>query len=136
MQVVLAVPDGDLRLALELYLHEEPGVFVEAATADAASALAVLGQARPDLVILSWEPLDSDCLRLMQAAHARQIMADVIVLCRDEEASAAAQAAGANAVVSSWDPPALLSRLIRQMHAARRTKPGSRTGHGMTRAVT
>ena len=52
MQVVLAVQQRDLGLALQLYLDAEPGLFVAGTATEAASLRALLRTASPDLVIL------------------------------------------------------------------------------------
>ena len=55
MQVVLAVQQRDLGLALQLYLDAEPGLFVVGTATEAASLRALLRTPSPDLVILDWD---------------------------------------------------------------------------------
>lgn len=131
MQAMLVVRDQNMRLALELYLHEEPGVVVTAAVAGAADALALLESTRPDLLIMKWVPGDDDCRRLAQAALAGETTVGLIVLYADGTSRDEARAAGAVEVVSSDDPPAGLTRLIRHLRVAQRSGRESRTESGI-----
>ena len=55
MRTLLAIEQRDLRLALELYLDQEPGVIVVGTASEAASLRALLRTARPDLLLLDWD---------------------------------------------------------------------------------
>ncbi len=117
MQVVLAIPDRHLRLALELFLDEQPGVFLVGAAAEAASVEALVRTLTPDALIMSWslpgcppEQLLTDLARLASPPQ-------VIVLAGDESARSSALAAGASAFVMSWDPPSDLTDALRRCAA-------------------
>ncbi len=112
MRVVLAAPNRDLRLALELFLAEEPGVFLAGVATDLAGARALLAAARPDLLLLTWDLDGGAAVAFAREARAAGWTAQVILLCRDEDERAAALAAGATATVSSWDPPERLTRAV------------------------
>lgn len=116
MQVVLAVPHRDLRLALELYLAEEPGVFLVGVTTDAAGTRALTATAHLDLLLMSWDLPGCHPASFITELAAQRMAAGVIVLCADEVARAEALAAGASAAISSWDPP---DRLADALAAAR-----------------
>jgi DNA-binding NarL/FixJ family response regulator len=122
MQAVLAIPNPDLRVALELYLAEETGLYVVAAASDAESACALLQTAAPDLLIMSWDLPGSHPARLMKAARSGEPAIDVIVLCVDEVAQASAERAGATAVVTSWGTPRHLSDAVTHVQALRRAR--------------
>lgn len=109
MQVVLAVHHRDLRLALELYLAEEPGVFLVGVATDAAGTRALTTTASPDLLLMSWNLPGCVPAAFVAEFSALPMPAGIIVLCADEASRAEALAAGAAAAISSWDPPAHLS---------------------------
>jgi DNA-binding NarL/FixJ family response regulator len=118
MRVVLAAPNRDVRLALELFLAEEPGVFVAGVATDAVGARALLASVQPELLLLTWD-LDGGsaaafALEARRAGWAEQI----ILLCRDESEREAALAAGVTACVSSWDPPERLAHAVANARAA------------------
>lgn len=112
MRVVLATSNRDLRLALELFLVEEPGVFLAGVATDAGVACALLAAARPDLLLLTWDLDGGAPSELAQEARAAGWTSQVLLLCRDEGERAAALAAGATAAVSSWDPPERLTHAL------------------------
>ena len=118
MRVVLAVPHRDLRLALELFLAEEPGVFVVGLATDGPSARALLASARPDLLLLTWDLDGCRAVALVREARAAGWVPQIILLCRDEVESADALAAGATATVTSWDPPSRLGEVVAAARAA------------------
>ena len=113
MQVVLAVPDRRLRLALELFLDEEPGLQLVGTTAEAAGARALVETLSPDALIMSWSLPGCAPDTLLAELKQRQASLDVIVLGGDEAARSFALAAGASAFVMSWDPPSDLTDALR-----------------------
>lgn len=52
MRIILAARDADLRLAMQLFLSEEPGVHVIGSASDANGLLALVSSTDPDLVFL------------------------------------------------------------------------------------
>ena len=126
MQVVLAVPNYDLRLALELFLGEERGIFVVGSVGDAISALALVTASLPDLLVVTWDVPDGSTARLIRETRSLQPAPQVIVLGSDESARAEALAAGATAFVSSWGPVPDLLLAIRQCD--RRNLASGQTG--------
>jgi DNA-binding NarL/FixJ family response regulator len=55
IQVVVAVQQRDLGLALQPYLDAEPNLFVAGTATEAASLRALLRTASPDLVTFDWD---------------------------------------------------------------------------------
>ena len=117
MQVVLAVPHRDLRLALELYLAEEPGLFLAGVATDLAGARALLATIKPEMLIMTWDLSEGGSAALAQETRAAAWTNQIIAVCAHDEQRSEALAAGADAVVSSWDGP---DRLAEVVDAARR----------------
>jgi DNA-binding NarL/FixJ family response regulator len=113
MRVVLAVANPHVRLAVELYLANEPGIFLVAVATDATGTRALLRSVAPDALIVSCDLPDLPVEQLIAEARASGAVRAVIVLCPDEVTCAQAQAAGATATVSSWDRPQALSDAVR-----------------------
>ncbi|MCU0507406.1 MAG: hypothetical protein MUC34_03220 [Anaerolineae bacterium] len=113
MRVVLAVANPNVRLALELYLANEPGLLLVAVATDAAGTRALLRSVEPDALIVSCDLPDFPVEQLIEEARASGAGRAVIVLCPDEVTCAQALAAGATATVSSWDQPQALSDAVR-----------------------
>jgi DNA-binding NarL/FixJ family response regulator len=114
MQVVLAVQQRDLGLAVQLYLDAEPGLFVVGTATEAASLRALLRTASPDLVILDWDLPGYAPIYLLGEVKRLQCSPQVIVLGRDEGIRQEVLAAGADAFVVSGDSSDNLMAAIRE----------------------
>jgi DNA-binding NarL/FixJ family response regulator len=114
------VANRDLRLALELFLAEEPGVFLAGVATDAAGARALLASVRPELLLLTWDLDGGKAAAFAEETRAAGWAKHIILLCRDEDERAVALAAGATACVSSWDPPQRLAQVVAEAQAAAR----------------
>ena len=126
MRTLLAIEQHDLRLALELYLDQEPGVTVVSTASEAASLRALLRTARPDLVLLDWDLPGHDPSSLLIEAKRLRSPPHVILLGKDQNVKQAALAAGADAFVLRGDLPDELLAAIRHARLQRATE--ERTG--------
>lgn len=105
MKVLLAVESRDLRLALDLFLKELPGVLVVGATCCTEGVLALLRSVEIDLVVLQWTLPGLPATELLDSARALFSPPRFLVLgsrAADEEAAAAA---GADAFALIGDTP-------------------------------
>ena len=125
MRIVLAVQQGDLGLALQLYLDAEPGLFVVGTATEAASLRALLRTAGPDLVILDWDLPGYAPIHLLGEVKRLRCSPQVIVLGRDGDVRREALAAGAEAFVLLGDPPGDLMETIRRSQAWHREGTGT-----------
>jgi len=114
VDVLLAIMQLDLRVALEILLREEPGTNVVGTASEAASLRALLQTARPDLVLLDWDLPGHPPASLLAEARSLAPRPQVIVLGRDLDVKPAALAAGADAFVLKGDSPGQLLAAIRQ----------------------
>ena len=119
MHILVATKQADLRLALELYLTEEPGLEVVGTVSDAASLRALLQTSRTDLVLLDWDLLGHPLADLVAEARSLASRPQVIVLGGDFTAKPAALAAGADAFVLKGDPPRYLLAAVQQARSRR-----------------
>ena len=120
MQLILAVEPSDLRLALQLYLDTEPGLFVVGIVAEAASLRSLLQTAHPDLVILDWNLPGYAPIHLLAEAKQLRHCPQVIVLGRDKGVGQEALAAGADAFVLSGDSTVDLIVAVRESQVRHR----------------
>lgn len=127
MQVVLGVPNRELRLALELYLDEEAGIFMAGAAGEAAGVRALVAAILPDLLIMTWDLPGCSAARFIRETRASEPATQVIVLSSDEGARTEALAAGAAAFVVSWGAASDLLTAIRHCAAYHlsASQPGS-----------
>jgi DNA-binding NarL/FixJ family response regulator len=119
MRILLATEQPELRIALVLYLSEEPGMTVIGTASEAASLRALLMTARPELVLLDWALPGHPPASLVAEAKSLDPHSQVIVLGKDLDVKQAALAAGADAFVLKGDPPGLLLAAIRQARSER-----------------
>jgi DNA-binding NarL/FixJ family response regulator len=69
VKVLLAVESSDLRLALDLFLREQPGALVVGAACTAEGAMALLRTVEVDLVVLQWSLPGLPVTELLAEGH-------------------------------------------------------------------
>jgi two-component system chemotaxis response regulator CheB len=131
MHILVATKQADLRVAIELYLTEEPGLDIVGTMSDAANLRAVLQAAEPDLIVLDWDlpghpPADlvTEAKRLVSAPH-------VIVIGGDFDVKPKALAAGADAFVLKGGLPQHLLAAVQQAQSRRAQATDDVTTKGM-----
>ena len=121
MHTLIAAKQADLRLAIDLYLAEEPGVTVVGTASEAPSLRALLRTSRPDLVLLDWELPGHPPASLLAEIKRLDCHPQVIVLGKKTALKPAVLAAGADAFVLKGDPPGQLLAAVRQAQSRRAT---------------
>ena len=119
MQLLVATEQADLRLAIELYLTEEPGVTIIGTVGEAPSLRALLRTSRPDLVLLDWDLPGHPPASLLAETKSLDCHPQVIVLGRELELKPVVLAAGADAFVLKGDPPRQLLAAVRRAQSRR-----------------
>jgi DNA-binding NarL/FixJ family response regulator len=119
MLILVATKQADLRLAIELYLVEEPGLEIVGTAREAASLRALPQASRQDLVLLDWELPGHPPASLLAEARSLNPRPQVIVLGNDLDAKQAALAAGAGFFVLKGDPCRHLLAAVRQAQSRR-----------------
>jgi len=117
MDILLASVQLDLRLALEMLLHEEPGIDIVGTASETEGLLALIRTTRPDLVILDYDLPGRPCAEALAKAQTADDRPAIIVMGKEARAEQAALAAGADAFVLKGTPPGQLLAAIRQVHA-------------------
>jgi DNA-binding NarL/FixJ family response regulator len=118
MHILVATKQADLRLAIELYLTEEPGLEIVGTAREAASLRALLQTSRPDLVLLDWDLPGHPPADLVTEAKSVS-SCQVVVLGRDLDIKPAALTAGADDFVLKGDSPRHLLDAIQQARSRR-----------------
>jgi DNA-binding NarL/FixJ family response regulator len=129
MNILVATKQADLRLAIELYLTEEPGLEIVGTARESASLRALLRTSLPDLVLLDWDLPGQSPAELVTEAKSVS-PCQVVVLGRDLDIKTAALTAGADAFVLKGDPP---RHLLDAIHQAR-SRPGLAAETGPSRS--
>lgn len=127
MRVLLADSRARTRFALRTLLGQTPGFEVAGEAGDAASLLAQVKVASPQLVLLDWNLRDLASDKILPALRSLCPDLCVIVLSGRPEDEPAVMVAGADAFVSKTDPA---DRLLAAIHDCCGRLPGERIGGG------
>jgi len=117
MRILLAIERSDLRLGLEMLLDEQPGFTVAGSINDAASLLALVKTARPDLVVLEWDLPGGLLTDVLDRVQDDALCPAIIILGVDASTEQPALAAGADAFVLKGDPPEELLIALQRINA-------------------
>jgi DNA-binding NarL/FixJ family response regulator len=120
MRILLAVAQRDVRLALQLCLDEEPGTLIVGTASEAASLLALLQTAQPDVVVLDWDLPGHPPARLLAEAKRRDMAPHVVVIAAHAHAREEALSAGADAFVQTGGLPDRLLATVRDARSRQR----------------
>ena len=126
MRILLATEQPELRLALGLFLSEEPGMTIVGSASEAASLRSLLITARPELVLLDWDLPGHPPASLVAEAKSLNPHLQVIVLGKDPDVKHAVLASGADAFFVKGDSPKPLLtaiRMARSQTATEKEKP-------------
>ena len=116
MRILLAIERSDLRLGLEMLLDEQPGFTVAGSITDAASLLALVKTAQPDLVVLDWDLPGMPLAEVVGRVQDDAPRPAIIVLGKEADTKKAALAADADAFVLKGDPPEELLITLRRVY--------------------
>jgi len=117
MRVLLGTEQPHLRLALELYLSEEPGVAVVGTASETEGLLALIQTTRPDLVLLDWDLPGLPCAQVLGTARSANGQPSFIILGKEAGTEQPALAASADAFVLKGDMPEQLLAAVRRARA-------------------
>lgn len=123
MYVLLATKDPDLRLAIELLLHEEPGLTVVGAVSETRGLTALVDTTRPDLVVVDWDLPGRPLSAVLAEINATPRAPKVIVLGGHSTDRTRVLEAGAHAYVVKGERPDELRAALREV-VTRRTLGG------------
>ena len=115
MLIFIAEQDQDLRLGLQILLHQEPGMHVVGMAIETDGLLVQLQASRADLILLDWHLPGASTEHLLGQIKRLEPQRAVVVLSVKPEEEGPALAAGADAFISKNAPPDNLLNVIRSM---------------------
>jgi DNA-binding NarL/FixJ family response regulator len=115
MRLFIADGNSANRLALQLYLHQEPGLYVIGMTAEARSLLAQVEASQPEILLLDWQLPGATMPELLTGIRKLEGAPEVIVLSVNPEVEVPALAAGAIAFINKNAPPDALLDVLRSL---------------------
>ena len=113
MYVLLAIQDPDLRLAMELLLHEQPGFSIVGVTSETQGLLALAKITCPELVLFDWNLPGPPVDQALAEMKSTEIPPRFVVLGERAEDECIALEAGADAFVVKGSPPETLLAALR-----------------------
>lgn len=118
MNILLAIRQANVRLALELLLSEEPGICIVGMASETEGLLALIHTASPDLVVADWSLLSRPATHVLAEACTMTRQVRFLVLGHDSGMRQQALDAGAHAFVLVGDPPEQLLAALRQVRTS------------------
>ena len=120
MRIILATPEVDLRLAIQLLLSEEPNVKIVGTASNLDGVLALIQTTQVDLVFLDWDLVDQPINTLIEQIHVEQPELDLIILVSRASQRSTPLEAGVQAYLLKGEPPEKLVQVYRQIVAEKR----------------
>lgn len=117
MRIILATPDVELRLAIQLLLTEEPNVKILGAATNTAGVLALIQTTPVDLLFLDWELDGYSMKELTEKIHQKQPKIEMIILVNRTSLLSTPLKSGVRAYLLKGESPEKLIRVYRQMVA-------------------
>ena len=115
LDILLAVHQPDLRLAIDLLLREEPGLNVVGVARETKTLLALLRVIQSDLLLLDWTLTGQPLSGVLTKIHEQADRPKIIVLGTLEDDQDTILAAGADAFVVKGETPQQLLTAIHDL---------------------
>jgi DNA-binding NarL/FixJ family response regulator len=115
MRLFIADADQELRVGLQLRLHQEPGLLVVGIAVGANGLVAQVELSQPDVLLLDWRLPGRPARELLADLCALERRPRIIVLAVRPEVESEAMAAGADAFVAKSAPPDRLVAVLRRI---------------------
>ena len=115
MLIFLAESDQNLRLGMQMLLHQEAGMHVIGMAVEAEGLLVQLEASRAELLILDWQLPGADMPALINDIGGLVSPPKIVVLAVDPEVKALALSAGADAFVGKNTSPDELLKVVRKL---------------------
>ena len=123
MRIYVADMNKDIRLGLQMLLHQEPDVQVVGTAAQASGLLAQVEASQTDLLLLDWHLPGASMTELLSDLRALNPPPMIVVLSVKPEIKAPALSAGADAFVSKSAPPDELLEVVRSLKEGKVNSP-------------
>ena len=115
MRIFIADADQELRMALQILLHQEPGMAVVGLAVHSRGLFAQVAAAQPDVVLLDWQLPDRPAASILADLHTLERRPHIIVLSVKPEVEKEAKAAGADAFVTKTASSDQLVAILRKI---------------------
>jgi len=122
MNIILATPEVDLRLGLQLLLSEEPNVKIAGTASTAEGVLALIKTTPTDLVLLDSGLSGFSMSELAEQIHAQNPNLEMIILVDRASLLAAPLHPGVRAYLLKGEPPEKLLQAFRRIAAKKFSK--------------
>ena len=113
MRIFIADADKQLRVALQIFLHQQTGLHVTGMAPDAGGLLAQVKASQPDVLLIDWNLPGRPMAVLLADLQMFIPSPEIIVLSVRPEDKSAALTAGACAFVEKSSPP---EKLLEHLH--------------------
>lgn len=115
MKIFIAESNEDLRLALQMLLHQDAGMYVVGMAIEAQGLVVQVEASRADVLIVDWRLPGAPTEDLLQAVHELEAPPKTIVLSIKPKDREPALAAGADAFIVKNAPPDDLLATVRSL---------------------
>ncbi len=123
MRLYIADMNKNVRLGLQMVLHQEAGVQVVGTAAQAEGLLAQVEASQADVLLLDWQLPGASMTELISDLRALNPPPKIVVLSVRSEIEAPALSAGADAFVSKSAPPEELLEVVRSLKEGKVNSP-------------
>ena len=121
MRIILATPEVELRLAIQLLLSEEPNVKIVGTASNSAGVLALIQTTPADLVYLDWDLSDCPVSELIGQIHDQQPELEMIIFVSKARFLSTPKSPGVHAYIFKGEPPDKLLQVFRQFVADKKS---------------
>jgi len=125
MRVFIADGNSTARLALQMYMQQEPGVYVTGMASEADGLVVQIEASQPDVLLLDSHLPGASMPELLKDIRGVEAPPKIVILSLDPDVSDLALSAGAEAFVYKKAPP---DELIKQVRLLRGTMASSSNG--------
>jgi two-component system invasion response regulator UvrY len=123
MRIFIADKNKEVRLALQVFLHQEAGVEIVGVTASSHGLAGQLVASETDILLLDWALTGQSMPELLTELRMLEPRSRVVVMALWPDVEQQALAAGADAFVSKSMPPSELVEMLRTMQQSTTTCP-------------
>jgi DNA-binding NarL/FixJ family response regulator len=125
MRLFIADADQEVRVSLQMRLHQEAGMPVVGIAVRSEGLVTQVAASEPDVVLLDWSLPGQPATELLAGLKSVEPRPAIVVLSVRPEVESEAVAAGADAFLSKTVPPDRLMALLRSWRSrfADRTSP-------------
>jgi DNA-binding NarL/FixJ family response regulator len=117
MRIFIADADRELRLALQILLHQEAGMYVTGMAVRTEGLAAQVAASQPDVLLLDWGLPGGSIADVLAELGQSVSRPQVVVMSVNPDTEQDAMAAGADLFVAKNVPPSELLEALRLMEA-------------------